>query len=338
MKQTQTKKIVTIGGGKGQAAVLSGLKNYEERIDISAIVSMVDDGGSTGRLSEELGIPPFGGDFKDVMTALSRDRTMVEIFQHRYEHGKDIKGHTVGNLILLGLLEQSEWDIPQAIELAKEILKINADIYPSTLERIALVAEYEDGSKVKGQDEIDNNFDNKYQTIKQLTIEPEGEAYEGAINAINEADAIVLCPGDLYGSLLCNLIVPGIRDAIKNTRAELVYITNLMTKVNQTHEWSASDFIREVEKYLPRRLDYAIVNDGELPNDVVGKEQYASENWEMVADDIENGELDGVKVIKDMIWYEGKEFRRISSDVIPRSFIRHDPQKIASLIVGAVKG
>lgn len=334
---TILKQVVTIGGGKGQSTVLQGLKNYNERIFISAIVSMVDNGGSTGRLSEELGIPPFGGDFKDVMTGLSRDKVMINLFHHRYEHGTDIKGHTVGNLILLGLLEQCQWDIPKAIELAKKVLSIEADILPSTLDRVHLVAEYKDGSIIKGQDEIDNNLSKKFQTITNLTTDPIASAHDQAVQAIKQADAIVLCPGDLYGSLLCNLVVPGIKAAIAESNATIIYITNLMTKVNQTHNWPASRFIAEVQRYLPRQIDYAIVNTGELGQDISGSEQYKEEHWEMVENDVSGDELAGTKIIKDAIWYEGQEFRRISTDVIPRSFIRHDPQKIASLVMNIIK-
>lgn len=338
MEQTEIlKQVVTIGGGKGQSTVLQGLKNYNGRIHISAIVSMVDDGGSTGRLSEELGIPPFGGDFKDVMTGLSRDKTMINLFHHRYEYGTDIKGHTVGNLMLLGLLEQCQWDIPKAISLAKKILTIEADIYPSTVDRVKLVAEYKDGSVVKGQDEIDNNLEKKFQTITNLNTEPIANVYEPAAEAIRKADAIVLCPGDLYGSLLCNLVVPGIKNAIAESKAQIIYITNLMTKVNQTHDWQTSQFIHEVQRYLPRKIDYAVVNTGLLPRDIAGLEQYKEEHWEMVKNDIPGEDFEGTKVVGESIWYEGQEFRRVSTDVIPRSFIRHDPQKIAALVMDIIK-
>lgn len=338
-------KLVSIGGGKGQAAILGGLKKYNYRLDLAAIVSMVDNGGSTGRLSEELGIPPFGGDFKDVLTALTHNQTMIDLWQHRYERGSDIKGHTVGNLILLGLLEQSNWDIPKAIEIAREILDISAQVYPSTLDRVDLVAKYSDGDIVKGQDEIDNSLEKQYKTISKVYTEPAGQAYEGATQAIREAHVILLCPGDLYGSLLCNLVIPGMQEAIAESQGKIIYITNLMTKINQTHNWGASRFIAEVQKYLPRPIDYALVNSGDLSGDAAGRDQYKEEHWEMVQDDTDSntsgrsalteaGVSPETKIIADKIWHEGKEFRRVSSDVIPRSFIRHDPAKIAEMVMG----
>lgn len=325
--------LVTIGGGKGQGTILSGLKDHQDKFNISAIVSMVDNGGSTGKLRKEIGIPPFGGDFRDVMTALSDDEILNELFHHRYEHGKDVKGHTVGNLVLLGLLEQVEWDIPKAIELVKKILKLEAEIYPSTLDQLHLVAKYGDGTTIVGQDEIDNNFDKRFQEIEKIDTEPVGKAYEPAAEAIRNADLIVLCPGDIYGSLLCNLVIPGIGEAIGESKGKIVYVVNLMTKVNQTHGWPASRFIEEISKYIPRRPDYAIVNNQGLTEDVKGLDQYKEESWEMVESDITGEEYKGTKVLQDKIWWEGKEFRRVSTDVIPRSFIRHDPYKIAKMLL-----
>ncbi len=325
------KKIVTIGGGKGQATLLSGLRNSQDNLHLSAIVSMVDNGGSTGRFREELNIPPFGGDFKDVMTSLSNNQALVDLFHHRYEHGNDIKGHTVGNLILLGLLEKAEWDIPEAIKVARKILSINAHIYPSTLDKVHLVAEYKDGEVVEGQDQIDNNLDRKFQTISKIATNPVANVYEPAARAIEEADLIVLCPGDLYGSLLCNLVVPGIKEAIGRSKGKIVYITNLMTKVNQTHGWKASQFIDEINSYLSRPIDYAVINTGKLSTDITGSTQYASEHWEMVENDIEGSQYGETKVIQDNIWFEGQEYKRVVSDVIPRSFIRHNPAKLTEI-------
>jgi uncharacterized cofD-like protein len=317
-----SKKIVTIGGGKGQGTILQGLRDINEDLKISAIISTFDNGGSTGRIREELGIASFGGDFRDVMTGLCKRQELVDLFQHRYEVGTDIRGHSVGNLILLGLLEQSEWDMPKAINLAKNILEIDADILPSTTDNVQLNAELEDGTIVKGQNQIDDNTAREYQKIKRIFTDPGSQAHPGASQALREADAIVLCPGDLYGSLLCNAVVSGISEAIAESNAKIIYIVNLMTKRNQTHGWASSEFIKEVQSYMPRKIDYAIVNTGELDQNVTGKDQYQEEHWDMVMNDI-----------KGKIWYEGQEFRRVSSDVIPRSFIRHDPNKIANIIL-----
>jgi uncharacterized cofD-like protein len=337
MDQTSDKNpinIVTIGGGKGQATILRGLRKYSYRFKLDAIVSMVDNGGSTGRLMEELRIPPFGGDFRDVMTALSTNQTLVDLFHHRYEHGSDVKGHSVGNLILLGLLEKADWNMTAAIKIACEILDISAGVHPSTTDKIHLMAKYESGEIVKGQDNIDNDLKRSYQTISQVYTEPEATGHPEALAAIEQADFIVLCPGDIYGSLLCNLVIPDIKQAISKSKAKIIYITNLMTKINQTHNWKSSRFIAEINKYLPRQIDWAIVNNGLLDEQITGQSQYASESWEMVVNDIESDQIEQTKVIKDKIWFEGQEFKRVSSDVIPRSFIRHDPAKIADIIMG----
>lgn len=333
MPKNQPKKIVTIGGGKGQATILKGLKEYNGQLKISAIVSMSDDGGSTGRISKELRKPPFGGDFRDVLTALSNNQLLVDLFHHRYEQGSEIKGHSVGNLILHGLFEKAQWDIPESIEMAKKLLMIDADVLPSTLDRVQLVAEYEDGSIITGQNQIDDNLEKKFQTINKIYTKPKGRAYKGAKDAIKEADLIVLCPGDLYGSLLCNLVIPGMDEAIKASKAKIIYITNLMTKVNQTHKWKTSNFIDEVQRYLPRKLTYAILNTGNLDAELKGQKQYSSESWETVKNDLKEETYKRTKLIKDKIWLEGVEFKRVSSDVIPRSFVRHDPHKLARIIM-----
>jgi len=326
------KNVVTIGGGKGQGTILQGLTKLSKSLDITAIISTFDNGGSTGRIREELGIPSFGGDFRDVMTSLSEEKELIELFQHRYEYGKEIKGHSVGNLILLGLLEQSNWEIPKAITLAKRILNITADIIPSTLDNVHLIAEFTDGSIVKGQNQIDDNLTRKYTEIAKIYTEPTAHAYPAAIRAITNADALILCPGDLYGSLLCNLIVEGIPEAIARSKAKIIYVVNLMTKINQTDGWKASKFIKEVQKYLPRQIDYVILNTGKLTEKITGKAQYVSEGWNMVENDIQEDKFNNTIIIKDELLLEGKEFKRVSTDVIPRSFIRHDTSKIAQII------
>jgi uncharacterized cofD-like protein len=330
------KKIVTIGGGKGQGTILQGLCDLQQELDISAIISTFDNGGSTGRLRQELQIPSFGGDFRDVMTGLSKNQALVELFQHRYESGSEIKGHSVGNLILLGLLEMSDWNMPKAIKIAKKILGLKAEILPSTLDNVNLVAEFEDRSVIEGQNQIDDDMAREYSKITNIYTYPVATAYKGAIKAIKDADAIILCPGDLYGSLLCNIVVKGISGAIQSSKASLVYIVNLMTKVNQTKGWKSSDFVKEVQKYLPRKIDYAIINTAKLSASSACQKRYKQESWGIVKNDLKGTEYKGTKLIKGSFSLERKEFKRVSSDVIPRSFIRHDPAKIASIIMDLI--
>ncbi len=322
-------KIVTLGGGTGSLMILSGLRPFED-IEVATILAMADDGGSTGRMREEFEMPSFGGDFRDALVGLAENEQLAKIFMHRFERGKELKGHSVGNIILLGLFEATKGNMPEALKIAHDILRVRGRVYPSTTESIDLGAEYEDGTIVESQNEIDNTTSASARTIKRAYLTPTNpKAYPDAIRILQEADKIVLGPGDLYSNIVANLLVDGIADAINKSKAQKIYISNLMTKFNQTHGWKASDFVAEVKKYLGGELDYVIVNDSPLPEEI--NKRYADEKWEMVEDDIKTG--NGYSVIRDKLWLEGQEFKRVSSDVVPRSFIRHDPEKIAEIIV-----
>ena len=329
-------KIVTLGGGTGSLMILTGLRPYK-RAEVATILAMADDGGSTGRMREEFEMPSFGGDFRDALVGLAENEQLAKIFMHRFERGTELKGHSVGNLILLGLFEATKGNIPEALDIAHDILRVRGKVYPSTTESIDLGAEYEDGTIVESQNEIDNTTGMSPKTIKRAYLTPSNpKAFPAALKIIAEADKIVLGPGDLYSNIVANLLVDGIADAINKSKAKKIYLCNLMTKFNQTHGWKASDFVTEVKKYLGGELDYVIVNNAELPEDLTKK--YADEKWEMVQDDMGDSlpavrHGNGVKIIHDKLWLEGTEFKRVSSDVVPRSFIRHDPKKIAKIIV-----
>jgi uncharacterized cofD-like protein len=323
-------KIVTLGGGTGSLMILSGLRPFEN-IEVATILAMADDGGSTGRMREEFEMPSFGGDFRDALVGLAENEQLAKIFLHRFERGKELKGHSVGNIILLGLFEATKGNIPEALNIAHDILRVRGKVYPSTTESIDLGAEYADGTIVESQNEIDNTTSMSPRTIKRAYLTPDKpKAFPQALKILAEADKIVLGPGDLYSNIVANLLVDGIADAINKSKAKKIYISNLMTKFNQTHGWKASDFVAEVKKYLGGELDYVIVNDSPLPEEI--NKKYANEKWQMVPDDIKDSKE--YKVIHDKLWLEGQEFKRVSTDVVPRSFIRHDPKKIAEIIVG----
>ncbi|MFQ5493373.1 MAG: uridine diphosphate-N-acetylglucosamine-binding protein YvcK [Candidatus Dojkabacteria bacterium] len=321
-------KIVTLGGGTGSLMILTGLRDYKEA-EVSTILAMADDGGSTGRMREEYNMPSFGGDFRDALVGLAENEDLKKVFMHRFEHGEELRGHSVGNIILLGLFETTKGNIPEALEIAHRILRVRGKVFPSTTQSVNLVAEYDNGKVLRSQHEIDNlPLMNGHKVIKAY-LEPSPKAYEEAIRVIGEADKIVIGPGDVYSNIVANLVVEGIAEAINKSRAKKVYICNLMTKFNQTHGWRASRFAKEVCKYLIGDLDYVILNSSKVPEKILKK--YKDEKWEMVEDDLEG--THDFEVIRDKLWLEGKEFKRVSSDVVPRSFIRHDPKKIAKLIV-----
>ncbi|KXK25854.1 MAG: Gluconeogenesis factor [candidate division WS6 bacterium OLB20] len=321
-------KIVTLGGGTGSLMILTGLRDYAQA-EVATILAMADDGGSTGRMREEYNMPSFGGDFRDALVGLAENEELARVFMHRFEHGSDLKGHSVGNIILLGLFEATKGDIPEALKIAHKILRVRGEVYPSTTESIKLGCEYDDGTVLESQHEIDNLPLMNGRKVVRAYLKPSPKAYDQALDVLRNADKIVLGPGDIYSNIVANLLVEGIADAIAESNAQVVYVCNLMTKFNQTHGWRASDFVHEVQNYLKSPIDYVIVNDSDLPEDI--NKKYEEEKWEMVNDDL--GDDSGYKVIRDKLWLEGQEFKRVSSDVVPRSFIRHDPARIAEHII-----
>jgi uncharacterized cofD-like protein len=321
-----TQKIVTLGGGTGSLMLLTGLRSYED-VDVATIMAMADDGGSTGRMRAEFDMPAFGGDFRDALVGLAENESLAKVFMHRFEKGNELKGHSVGNIVLLGLFETTNGDIPKALEIAHDILRVRGKVYPSTTESINLTCEYDDGSILDSQHKIDNTSEKNGRRITNTFLNPQPKAYKEAIEVIMSADKIIMGPGDLYSNVIANILVDGIADAINKSKAKKIYICNLMTKYNQTHGMTSSDFVKEVTKYLKGNLDYVIVNNSPLPDEI--NEKYAEEQWHMVVDDTDD--KSDYKVIRDKVWLEGQEFKRVSSDVVPRSFIRHDPKKLAEI-------
>lgn len=325
-----TQKIVTLAGGTGSLQVLTGLRKYPD-VEVATVMTMVDDGGSTGRMRETFDdMPAFGGDFRDALVGLAENEELAEVFMHRFEKGGELRGHSIGNIILLGLFEASGGNIPKALDIVHKILKVRGRIYPSTTESIGLGCEYDDGTVLTSEYEINNTPKMGGHRVTKCFLHPGNpKAFSKAVKILKEADKIVMGPGDIYSNIIANILVDGIAEAINESKAEKIYVTNLMTRYNQTHGFKATDFASEIEKYLGGKLDYVIVNNAPLSDEINNK--YSDEKWFMVEDDISGEE--GYKVIRDKVWMEGKEYKRVSSDVVPRSFIRHDPEKIAELIV-----
>ncbi|MCA9385247.1 YvcK family protein [Candidatus Dojkabacteria bacterium] len=322
-----TQKIVTLGGGTGSLMVLTGLRKFPD-IEVTTIMAMADDGGSTGRMREEFDMPAFGGDFRDALVGLAENEDLAKVFMHRFENGGDLRGHSVGNIVLLGLFELTKGNIPKALEIAHNLLRVRGEVHPSTTDSIHLGCEYDDGTILTSQHEIDNTPKMNGKKVTKAFLHPIPTAYPKALEVIAQADKIILGPGDLYSNIVANILVDGIADAINSSKAQKIYVTNLMTKYNQTHDMKSSEFVEIVTNYLGGPLDYVIVNSSPLPEEI--NEKYKDEKWFMVEDDTTNNE--DYTVIRDKLWLEGKEFKRVSSDVVPRSFIRHDPEKIAEII------
>lgn len=275
-------KVVTIGGGSGQFALLSGLREISN-IDISAIVSMMDSGGSTGRLRDELGtLPP--GDILKCIVALSPYQEFARnILQKRFKKDSRLEGHNAGNM-LLTMLSSYTGSFSSGVAALSEILETRGTILPVTEDQATLVAELTDGTRIYGEEAIDIPRGHQREKIRDVFLVPHHTSairvYEPVLSAIEEADFILLGPGDLFTSIIPNLIVPGVSKALQITNARLIYILNIMTKYGETHNFSAIEFLNRLESYIGCCVD-AIVYNTTMPDETVCK-LYAQQQSEWV--------------------------------------------------------
>jgi uncharacterized cofD-like protein len=323
------KKIVCLGGGTGTSVVLSGLKKYS--VDLSAIVSMADDGGSNRIIRDEFGLLPTS-DIRQCFVALAENASASEeslrkLFTYRFHEGQGFEGMTFGNLFMVALTDIFGSQI-EAIKKTSEILKIKGKILPITLTDSKLVAIYENGEKVTGEHLIDEPKHNGKLKITNLSLEPPSQAYPEAVEAILNSDVVVVGPGDLYTSLISGLVVKGIGEALMSTKAKVVYVLNLMTKYGQTTGFTAKSHIEILEKYLGIGcLDYVVINSSTIPQAALKKYEEAKEF--IVQDDLKDSYY---KIIRSDILSQ-KEIKEIPGDFLKRSFIRHDSDKLAKVIV-----
>lgn len=304
------KNLVVIGGGTGLYTLLTGLKSFD--FNISAIVATSDSGGSSGILRDEYGILP-PGDIRRCLVALSGSEMILrKLFEHRFDKG-GLKGHSFGNLLITALTEITG-SFDSAVQEAAKLLSVKGKVLPCTLDNASLCAELENGKILNDQVEV-QTFKLKHNTkIKRLFLKPGAMANNSAIKAIGEADLILLGPGSLFTSVLPNLLVEGIPEAIRNSKARKVYIPNIMTEHGETDGFSASQHVKEVEKYLGGKLDFVLVNTSKAPEDLLKK--YEEEYKIQVEPDTEN--IDA-KVV------EGNFLRK-------ENLLRHDSHKLAEAI------
>lgn len=311
------KKIVVTGGGTGVFAVLSGLKNYP--VDLTAIVTMADEGGSTGILREEFGILP-PGDIRRALVALSTsdNKILSELFNYRFKEGAGLRGHNFGNLLLTAL-ERITGSFSGAIAEAGKILSVDGSVVPVTLEKSRLIAELENGKIIKGEMNIDIPSHDGHLKIKRVWLEPSARLNAAAKRALLEADAIVLGPGDLYTSLMPNLLVKGFAEALRASEAKKMYVANVMTKFGETSGFRVEDFLEVVMKAVGENtLHYVLVNT-KKPN-LARLKKYAEERAEFV-------EWDELPQKPTPIF---GDFLR------DKGFLRHDPDKLAKMIVSLI--
>lgn len=321
------KKIVVIGGGTGTFTVLSGLKKYP--FDLTAVVAMADDGGSTGALRDELGVLP-PGDVRQCLVALSTsDKLMRDLMSYRFTAG-GLKGHSFGNL-LLSALEKVTGSFDSAVEKAAEILRIEGRVVPVTLSKIRLYAQLENGKMLKGEHNIDVPKHDGGFKIAKVWLKPAATANPAALRAIRSADVIIIAPGDLYTSLAPNLLVQGIPEAIRKSKALKIQVCNLMNKVQQTKGFTAQDLVAAIEKYVGGPMDRAVYNNKPPSKKLLKKYSSKGENAVRVGPVLDKHRFTGANLIGEELKISPK------TDVLPRSLIRHDPAKLAKVIARIVK-
>lgn len=318
------KKVVVIGGGTGNFVVLRGLKQHN--LDLSAVVSMADDGGSTGILRDELGVLP-PGDVRQCLVALSdSSRLMRSLMNYRFENG-GLQGHSFGNL-LLSALEKVTGSFEKAVEEAGKILSIKGKVIPVTTHQTRLKMILKNGKLLEGEGqvyvslEIDQGYSNIY-------LEPFAKADDHAIDEIMNADMVILGPGGLYTSLIPNLLVEGIPKALRDTQAKKVLVVNLMNKKGQTTHFKVSDHLRELQRFIGKDVfDYILVNNGKPAEELI--KLYAEEG-----NLVENNLSDDRRVrTADLL--DSDLTARQKGDVFPRNFIRHDAHKLAKELMHIV--
>ena len=301
--------VVVIGGGTGLSVMLRGLK--EQPLDITAIVTVSDDGGSSGRLRSDLQMPP-PGDIRNVLVSLARTGPLLEqVLQYRFKNGEGLAGHTLGNLMLAAMKEITG-DFHEAIKGMSRVLAVRGQVLPASSQDVVLMAEMTDGTIVQGESQI-TKTDKKIHRV--FLCPPQPKPLEEAIMAIHEADAIVVGPGSLYTSILPNLLVKGMVDAIVTSPALKIFICNVMTQPGETDGYSASDHLDAIYNHIHQHIfDFVIVNEGIPPLGIL--KQYAKEGSVPVRPDLERLLSYGCELIVDnLLQY--------------RSVLRHDAARLS---------
>ncbi|MFK2825448.1 YvcK family protein [Bacillus sp. B190/17] len=312
------RKVVIIGGGTGLSVLLRGLKKHP--IDLTAIVTVADDGGSSGRLRDELNIPP-PGDIRNVLAALSDVEPLVEtLFQHRFSTKNELSGHSLGNLMIAALTSITG-DFVHAVQEMSKVLNVRGKVLPAANQSVVLHAEMEDGTVVSGESKIPYSG----KRIKRVFLSPENiKPLPETIRAIREADLIIVGPGSLYTSILPNLLVPQIGEEVCRSAAKKVYICNLMTQAGETLDFTASDHVKAIYDHMSCAfIDTILVNDDLIPEHI--QEKYKEEMAKPVVYDVDLLKSLGLNVIFDEIV--------IRED----GMVRHDTNKVAEILVGLIQ-
>lgn len=323
------KSVVVIGGGTGIYPVLRGLKAYKD-IDVTAVITVADAGGSTGRLRDEFGQLPVG-DIRMALAALSaeidnHDELLRELFLYRFDKGEGLNGHNLGNLLLVALTDMLGSEL-EAVKVASRILRVRGTVLPVTEDKVHIVATYDDGVKIEGEHHIDEPEEERFEhRITNLCTNPIATITPDVQKAIENADMVVLGPGDLYTSLLANCVVGGVPEAIQSSDAKFIFVTNLMTSQGQTHGMTAKDHIHEVLKYVGRAPDTVVVNTATVPDDLLAR--YAEACQFPVLDDVDGVACTVVRA--DLL--DDEPVVKKEGDVLQRSLVRGDVEKMGDVL------
>lgn len=310
-RQKHMKNIVVIGGGTGLSQILRGLK-WVNDLDIVSVVTVTDDGGSSGIIRHDFEIPPPGDIRNNILALAEKESLLTKLLDYRFNEGF-LQNHNLGNIILLALTRLNNNNFPLSIKMLSDALKIRGKVFPASTDLIKLAAEFEDGEVVFGETSIVS----KNKKIKRVWLDGTAEAFEESVLAIQNANLIILGPGSLYTSIIPNILVEGIREAVNVSKAKKIYISNIMTQPGETIGYTLKDHVEVLESYLGKKLDYIIVNDSKLPLNI--QERYSQMEAEQVEID-----MDDERIIKsDLIYIINKE----------KPIVRHDPKKTSELIL-----
>lgn len=287
-----SKKVVILGGGTGTSTMVRGLKQFP--IDLSVVVSVCDDGRSTGKLREEFAIPAVG-DLRQVLAALSETEPLFEkLLNYRFQTNNDLNGHAVGNLLLAALCNITG-NMSDGLESLSKVLNLKGKVLPLTEDNVVLMGKMDDGSIIEGE----HNITDSDKTIKDIFYKENPTINPDVIKNIKEADMIILSMGSLYTSIACNLISKDVIDAIDESNGKILYVCNMFTQPGETDEFSVSDHINVLNSYLgKRKIETTIVNDGKIPRKFITK-YHREEEKDPVRIDKENINNLNVKIIKD---------------------------------------
>jgi uncharacterized cofD-like protein len=309
-------KVVAFGGGTGLPGLLRGLRDMVG--ELTAVVTVADDGGSSGRLRQELGVAP-PGDVRNCLVALAGRRRLAEVFDYRFEAPGDLNDHSVGNIIIAALADMAG-GFCEGVEQASRFLRIKGRVFPAAMESLTLVVRYADGTLTRGQSAV-HEFGKQ---VLEISVEPEGvPAPQGVIGAIRDADVLVLAPGSLFTSTIPALLGGGVKEALAEFAGPVLYVANVMTQQGETDDFTVSDHVRTITEHVGPVITDVLVHSGDLPPDTLAR--YDAEEAAPVAVDTEALRAMGLRV---------RQTNLLSEE--SRAGVRHDPARLAREVGEAV--